>query len=196
MYYTQRPVGLSIVAVLWWISAGLLFLAAIAVLGMAVGAASLLGESGGAAIDIGMLLSLLIFAVGGLGLAVGVGLWRMRPWAWWVAVILTGITVFLDFLSIFAVPLLVLSVGSVVLILVHVGPLIYLCTREAREACGVSGGESGYRPLPEPQPQAGGICPNPRCRRQLRAQYQFCPYCRTQLSVRTPRPRARAAARY
>jgi hypothetical protein len=52
------------------------------------------------------------------------------------------------------------------------------------------------RQRPAPEPEYGAVMTCPGCRRQVRADYRFCPYCRTQISVQAPRPRTRAGVRY
>jgi hypothetical protein len=46
------------------------------------------------------------------------------------------------------------------------------------------------------QSEFGAVAACPGCRRELRAAYRFCPYCRTQISFPAARSRARAGARY
>jgi hypothetical protein len=86
------------------------------------------------------------------------------------------------------VPLLFISFGSFFFLLVHAGTLIYLCSREAREACGVgAGGYVEARPGPRvadqrPRQNVSLACPNPSCRKALRPGWQFCPFCTTRIA--------------
>jgi len=98
-YYTpiapsQRPVGVSIIAVLNWIGSGILLLAGLFLLlvGGSFGAFSSASlGSLGAGFFIMILVIVLAFA--GLGIWVGIGLWRLQPWAHITEIVLTGLNI-------------------------------------------------------------------------------------------------------
>jgi hypothetical protein len=102
-YYTpaappmQRPVGVSIIAVLNWIGAGLLLLLGIFALiaGSSAGLFSRAGLGGlgglGGGVLVVVMLIVLLFA--GLGIWVGIGLWRLQSWAHITQIILTGLNI-------------------------------------------------------------------------------------------------------
>lgn len=89
----QRPIGVTIIAILSFLAGlaeiigglGLMALGAIA------GAAGV-GIIGAFAGIIGALLLL----IGLITLAVAIGLWRMRSWAWWVAIIVNVISILIS----------------------------------------------------------------------------------------------------
>jgi hypothetical protein len=99
-YYTPaappslRPVGVSIIAVLNWIGAGILLLAALFMLivGGSFGAFSStsLGSLGAGFF---IMIMLIVLAFAGLGIWVGIGLWRLQPWAHITEIILTGLNI-------------------------------------------------------------------------------------------------------
>jgi hypothetical protein len=179
--YSERPVLLSIVSILWDVFGGLIALLGFVVILAGAAASSALGAidggAGGAAFALAFMVGIVLVAIGGFGVAVGIGLWRMRTWAWWVAVVLTGLVLLLELVSILAVPLLLLSVGTLLFLLLHIGSLVYLLMDEAREACGVSRPRPA-RPVYRVQPS----CPNPECRKGIRLTWRFCPDCRTPLN--------------
>jgi hypothetical protein len=85
---TQRPLGVTLLAVLDMISGALLVLAAFvmlalgAVLGSAAGSTSPAAGFAGALFAV---LGLVLIPVGALGAYLGLGLWRGRGWAWTVS---------------------------------------------------------------------------------------------------------------
>jgi|SRR3990170_323545 len=82
----QRPIGVAILAVLTVLGGiGTLGLGLLLVLGGAV-AGSVGGFFGALGIFI-IVLGAIVALFGVLGILAGIGLWRMRPWAWWLAFI-------------------------------------------------------------------------------------------------------------
>lgn len=188
-YPGERPMGLSIVSILWGISGGLTVLIGLITVIAGAAFASWIGavdsNAGGTAFLIGLMFGLVFIAIGGFGFAVAVGLWNMRAWAWWVAVVLTGLTVLLELLSLLTVPLAFLSVGTLLFLLLHIGTLVYLLMDEARDACGISAG--GSRPMPRPAAHREDVCPNPACRTPVRSSWRFCAVCSTPLEFASSR---------
>jgi hypothetical protein len=187
----ERPTGLSIVAVLWGISGGLAVLSGLGVMAAGAAFASWVGAfdagAGGGAFAFAFIVGLIFIAIGAGGFLVAMGLWRMRDWAWWVAVILTGIVVFFDVVTLLTVPLVALSGFALLLIAVHVGTLVYLLMDEAKTACGIGAG-SARRPALPPRRRREDVCPNLRCGRQVQSHWRFCPACRTNLDSASTRP--------
>jgi hypothetical protein len=88
----QRPLGVTIIAILAIISG--LFKLCLPTLGIA-GSSLLfaLGPVGAGFGTVGILVSLFFGLSGILFLVGGFGLWRMRKWGWWLAIIGTGFAV-------------------------------------------------------------------------------------------------------
>jgi hypothetical protein len=102
-YYTpaappsQRPIGVSIIAVLNWIGGGLLLLAGLFAL-IAGGSAGLfsragLGGLGGLGGGILVVIMIIVLFFAGLAIWVGIGLWRMQSWAHITAIVLYGLNI-------------------------------------------------------------------------------------------------------
>ena len=86
---TTRPVGVSIIAVLNWIGGGLLVLLGLIFLFVGSAFGGFDNIFGGAAI----VVMLIVLALAGLAIWVGVGLWRMRPWAHITAIVLYSLNI-------------------------------------------------------------------------------------------------------
>ena len=105
-YYTpaaptqQRPVGVSIIAVLNWIGGGLLGMGGLFMLIIVVALGNVPTDPSGLTgpiVGLGMTLFLVLTAVfvvlSVLTIAVGVGLWRLRPWAQITQIVLGGLSI-------------------------------------------------------------------------------------------------------
>jgi uncharacterized membrane protein (DUF2068 family) len=79
----QRPVGVTILAVLSIIGGILLLLGGIALLGLG-GAAAAGGATGG---GLAVILGVVLLVIAALELAFGIGAWMLKPWAWMLGVI-------------------------------------------------------------------------------------------------------------
>ena len=86
----SRPIGVSILAILVVLGGVLFFLAGIAVL--LFSAAFALGGFGVFGLA-GSVLGGALLMLGIIWLAVGLGLWNLRSWAWWLAVIVMVLTI-------------------------------------------------------------------------------------------------------
>ena len=85
----NRPLGVTIIAILSIVN-GLLGLCLPGVLIIGSGIATLVAGPLGV---IGICGGLLLAAGPLLWLAVGFGAWNLRPWAWWLGMMATGLTV-------------------------------------------------------------------------------------------------------
>lgn len=93
----SRPIGVAILAVLVVLVGAVFLLAAIAVLAFS-GFIALAGlPTFGLAI--GGLLGGILLIVALLWIAVGLGLWHLRSWAWWLAVIVMVLSIIGAFAS-------------------------------------------------------------------------------------------------
>ncbi len=89
----KRPIGVAIIAILSFLAGLVEILGGVALLGLAA-----LGATAGAgflAAFAGIIGGVLLI-LGLITLAVAIGLWRMRSWAWWIALIVNLISVVLS----------------------------------------------------------------------------------------------------
>lgn len=96
-YYPQpyqrpsRPIGVAILAILVVLVGVIFLIAAIAVLALS----GFLALSGLTFFGLGgTIIGLLILILAIVWIAVGMGLWHLRSWAWWLAVIVMLLTIF------------------------------------------------------------------------------------------------------
>jgi hypothetical protein len=87
----ERPAGITLLAILQLI-AGLLGLCIPTILLLGGTALTLVG--GGIVGGLGIVVALLMFIAPALHLLVAFGALNLRPWAWWLGVIATGLDVF------------------------------------------------------------------------------------------------------
>jgi len=86
----RRPAGVSLVAVLMIFGGVLGLLAPIHIRGAST--AALVPPGGGASIiGVASALGPVLFLLSILQIAVGFGLWRLRPWSWMLALVLEGL---------------------------------------------------------------------------------------------------------
>lgn len=89
----QRPLGVTILAILTilfglaLIFFGLALMALGAIGAVALQAAVDAGQIPGWIVGFLVIIGALILLFGIIGMAAGVGLWRLRPWAWWLTLI-------------------------------------------------------------------------------------------------------------
>jgi hypothetical protein len=135
----QRPLGITILAVISIILAGLSILWSLLVLGFggltsltgALFSAEQMASFGGSAVLSGSLG--IVVAI--LHIVVAIGLLRLKQWAWLLAVIAYAVTVILGIAGIFGGGFLTVCCGALGLIL-PIGVLIYLLSGNVRAAFG------------------------------------------------------------
>ena len=94
----SRPIGVTILAILYFLGAGLLLLAGLAVaLGMgALGMSSSSGQAGAAGgaflAGLGVGLAVVFFLIAAINGAMGWGLWKLKNWARIVIIALAALT--------------------------------------------------------------------------------------------------------
>src|SRR5216684_6995398 len=89
----KRPIGVAIIAILSFLAGLVEILGGVALLGLAA-----LGATAGAgflAAFAGIIGGVLLI-LGLITLAVAIGLWRMRSWAWWIALIVNLLSIVLS----------------------------------------------------------------------------------------------------
>jgi hypothetical protein len=128
----QRPLGITILAVLAFISGALSILGGVAALGLG-GFGIAAGEATGGTLVI--VLGLVSIVVGIVSLAFGYGAWTLQPWAWTLGVILEGITIVLALVNGFLGSSWTSQISSIVIAGII---LYYLFTPGVRAAFGKS----------------------------------------------------------
>ena len=141
----ERPTGVTIIAVLYFIGAAFLALFGILIivggsllsgLAHAGGPASALFAMGGAIVG----AILLVFAV--LDLAIGIGFIKLQNWARVVAIIFLGIGLLfgvLGMLSMFAHLMIVLLTFRLIVLAIEIWILVYLFKPHVKQAFGATG---------------------------------------------------------
>jgi hypothetical protein len=184
----ERPIGVAIISVLFWIGAAVLAMLGLLVIFLGANLADVLDEvdsdAGSSAFAVFLVIGLVILGFAVLDGAIALGLWRLQTWAWWVTVILMGLAVLADVAGLAATDGEMIY-SSLVSLGFHGLILGYMLTTPVREVFEVSGG--GYRPPVEVR------CPNPSCRQLARPGDRYCPYCRAVLAG--PPPPARLYCR-
>jgi len=103
----SRPIGVSILAILVVLGGVLFLLSGIAILlfsaAFALGGLGIFGLAGS-------ILGGIVLIFGIIWIAVGLGLWNLRGWAWWLAVIVMVLTILggISAPAVIVVPLLIL----------------------------------------------------------------------------------------
>ncbi len=112
----RRPIGVAILAILVILAGvvltlltGLLLLATIVV-----------------ASGLFVAIALVLFLLSLFLLLAGIGLWKLRPWAWWLSVIVLVLTVITQLSSVGLSGLRSLSTGELIVIGIPILILIYL----------------------------------------------------------------------
>lgn len=179
---SEPPLGIAILSILYWIRGILGILAGLVVLSIgALAAAAItdidpeLGADTGAVVF--LVFALLAFAIIGLGVlicAVGRGLWQLKSWAWWVALILSTLSVVGSLVHIAVASQLSLSPFLALPDLVIDGiVVVYLLTPGVREAFGIG----APRAAPVRYRAVYPRCSNPSCGAEMRPGWKYCPRC-------------------
>jgi hypothetical protein len=178
----ERPIGIAILSVLYWIGGILAILVGLAVLSvgaLAPDAAVFLLLAG---------LALLNIALGVLGCAVGRGLWRLDTWAWWTVLILTILSALGGLVQLAVPPYPEAPWLPVPGLLINAVVLVYLLTPGVQKAFGIAAPHPAphrYRPL------AAFRCVNPACGAEISPGWRYCPRCLTPVSDRAVLPPVR-----
>ena len=140
----ERPAGVTILAVLGFLSAGLLVVTALVMFVSATFLANMatrpgfgmLAGSGGAIFAVAFLVSAAFYLVG------GIGLWKLQNWARILVIILCGLGVLLNGLGLLTALLhfqvLSVLVGAIV-VAILVWILLYLLKPHVKQAFGATG---------------------------------------------------------
>jgi hypothetical protein len=174
----HRPIGIAILSVLWWIGAGVVCLSGLGTIVQGAALADVVGQldgdTGGGVFVIFAIIGLLIIAFGvGIG-ATALGLWRLRAWAWWVAIVIYSVDLVLWLTILVAtrgVPVYTLLVSIVVVGLI----IAYLLTTGVREAFQVA--TAPQRRRRDEKATATTHCANQACGRLVETSWKSCPYC-------------------
>ncbi|HLC39746.1 MAG TPA: hypothetical protein VJJ76_02590 [archaeon] len=88
-----RPLGITIICVLGWLSALIAILGGLALFGITTGLGTVIGGvPGGVLAGLGSVAGLLIFVLGIATAYVLYGLWQMKKWGWTWTMVLEGIS--------------------------------------------------------------------------------------------------------
>ena len=90
----DRPLGVSIIAIILGIEAILQILASLAMFGLAIAGVFTVVYAG--PVTIAIVMGILFLIIGIVELAVTMGLWNLEGWAWTVAVVVTWIDIIFD----------------------------------------------------------------------------------------------------
>lgn len=95
---TKRPIGVAILAILSGLAGIIEILGGMALLGVAAIGGAALVSAGIPAWIAGLVgvLGAVLLLLGLVTFAVALGLWRMRGWAWWVAIIVNVISIVIN----------------------------------------------------------------------------------------------------
>jgi uncharacterized membrane protein YphA (DoxX/SURF4 family) len=94
----KRPIGVAIIAILSGLAGLVEIVGGIGLIGLAALGATMVAQAGVPAWVAGLLgvLGAILLLLGLVTLAVAIGLWRMRSWAWWVAIIVNVVSILVN----------------------------------------------------------------------------------------------------
>lgn len=103
--HLKRPTGVTVLAVLVWVAAGLIVLGAVALFAasqfLAFGAGEVPGLPFGALGAFGVLFAFVLILLAVAYAVTGWGLWTERRWAWYVAGVLTALSLLSSVVNLF-----------------------------------------------------------------------------------------------
>ncbi len=97
----ERPTGVTVLAVLNFLGAGLYALLAVLffLIGAGGAASGMMSEMGGGAaaflLGLGAAVGVILLIFAAIGLAIGIGIWKLRNWARIVTIVLVGLSLLL-----------------------------------------------------------------------------------------------------
>jgi hypothetical protein len=140
----QRPTGVTVLAVLAFIGAGLLVLMA---LGMFLGGAilshmSVYSEFGMLTGIGGAIVGVVLLGMAALDLILGLGLWKLQNWSRVLTIVLMGLAVLFNALGLLSVLLhfhSLLFLPQAIVVVIQVWIVIYLLKPHVKQAFGATG---------------------------------------------------------
>lgn len=113
----DRPLGLTIIAILYWIGGVFSIIGGIGLMGL-----------GAAVAGIGTALGIFLIVLGVGAIVVGVGLWQVKEWSWWPAIIIGLLNLANGLYSLINPIQGVDAIGPIISLIIQVIILIYLFT--------------------------------------------------------------------
>ncbi len=115
----ERPTGVTVLAVLNFLGAGLyaLFTVLFFLIGAGGAASGMMSEMGGGAaaflLGLGAAVGVILLIFSAIGLAIGIGLWKLRNWARIVTIVLVGLSLLLGVIGLLG-SLIAFELGSLI----------------------------------------------------------------------------------
>ncbi len=115
----ERPTGVTVLAVLNFLGAGLYALLAVLffLIGAGGAASGMMSEMGGGAaaflLGLGAAVGVILLIFSAIGLAIGIGLWKLRNWARIVTIVLVGLSLLLGVIGLLG-SLIAFELGSLI----------------------------------------------------------------------------------
>ena len=143
----ERPTGVTILAILNFLGAGLYALLAVLffLIGAGGAASGVLDEMGGGAaaflLGLGAAVGVILLIFAAIGLAIGIGMWKLRNWARIVTIVLVGLSLLLGVLGLLG-SLISFELGSLIFqaifVALYAWIIWYLFQPHVKQAFGVS----------------------------------------------------------
>ncbi len=143
----ERPTGVTVLAVLNFLGAGLYALLAVLffLIGAGGAASGVLDEMGGGAaaflLGLGAAVGVILLIFAAIGLAIGIGMWKLRNWARIVTIVLVGLSLLLGVLGLLG-SLISFELGSLIFqaifVALYAWIIWYLFQPHVKQAFGVS----------------------------------------------------------
>ncbi len=143
----ERPTGVTVLAVLNFLGAGLYALLAVLffLIGAGGAASGVMDEMGGGAaaflLGLGAAVGVILLIFAAIGLAIGIGMWKLRNWARIVTIVLVGLSLLLGVIgllgSLIAFELVSLIIQAIFVAL-YAWIIWYLFQPHVKQAFGVS----------------------------------------------------------
>ncbi len=143
----ERPTGVTILAILNFLGAGLYALLAVLffLIGAGGAASGMMSEMGGGAaaflLGLGAAVGVILLIFAAIGLAIGIGLWKLRNWARIVTIVLVGLSLLLGVIGLLG-SLISFELGSLIFqaifVALYAWIIWYLFQPHVKQAFGVS----------------------------------------------------------
>ncbi len=143
----ERPTGVTILAILNFLGAGLYALLAVLFFFIGAGGAAsgMMSEMGGAAaaflLGLGAAIGVILLIFAAIGLAIGIGMWKLRNWARIVTIVLVGLSLLLGVIGLLG-SLISFELGSLIFqaifVALYAWIIWYLFQPHVKQAFGVS----------------------------------------------------------
>ncbi len=143
----DRPTGVTVLAVLNFLGAGLYALLAVLffLIGAGGAASGMMSEMGGGTaaflLGLGAAVGVILLIFAAIGLAIGIGMWKLRNWARIVTIVLVGLSLLLGVLGLLG-SLISFELGSLIFqaifVALYAWIIWYLFQPHVKQAFGVA----------------------------------------------------------